>query len=58
MNALTRRSRGGQTTAAPKAALFCPACGRAAPVDDWLRLATRDAESLSCPDCGETLTVR
>ncbi|SFR57443.1 hypothetical protein SAMN04487947_2434 [Halogeometricum rufum] len=58
MNALTRRSRERQTTTTPKAVLFCPACGRAAPVDEWLTVATRDAESLSCPDCGETLTVR
>jgi predicted RNA-binding Zn-ribbon protein involved in translation (DUF1610 family) len=58
MNALTRRSDDRPTTTAPKAVLFCPACGRAAPVDEWLRVATRGAESLSCPDCGETLTVR
>ena len=42
----------------PKTVLFC-GCGREAPVDAWATAHDDDGRpALSCPDCGETLTVR
>jgi DNA-directed RNA polymerase subunit RPC12/RpoP len=60
MNALTSPSRNDPSDdrSPPKALLFCPDCGRSAPVGQWARDAAEDAETLRCPDCGATLAVR
>jgi hypothetical protein len=43
---------------ARKGVLFCPDCGRIAPLDEWEWVADDDAETLRCPDCGAILNVR
>lgn len=39
-----------------KSVLFCPDCGRTAPVGDWPVRIT-DVETVVCPDCHASLAV-
>ncbi|MFC7070089.1 hypothetical protein [Halobaculum lipolyticum] len=43
----------------PKDTLFCPECGHAAPAGgDWVVEERPHCETLTCPDCDATVTVR